>query len=77
MADCVCVCCVQETIDDILDPSLPTLEDLGVLPENVEPMIHYIMKLYANRKGFLADKMPTRLPPAPKVVFQTNNLAVE
>ncbi|XP_052798212.1 NADH dehydrogenase [ubiquinone] 1 alpha subcomplex subunit 9, mitochondrial-like [Mya arenaria] len=67
----------RETISDQLDPSLPTLEDLGVTPENVEDKIFYIMRLYGDRNGPFGDPLPMRMPVTPQIRFKTNEIVME
>lgn len=39
---------IQESISDELDPSLPTLQDLGVTPENIEDIVSFVYGSFRN-----------------------------
>ncbi|KAH3891217.1 hypothetical protein DPMN_015307, partial [Dreissena polymorpha] len=61
----------RETVSDCLDPSLPTLEDLGVTPENIEDTIYFLLRSYADPSGIFSDHIRARKPPTPDIIFDT------
>lgn len=62
---------LQEILSEELDPTLPTLEDLGVAPENIEGIIEHIFKPSLSAGAFREKSIFPTKPPTPPVEFVT------